>query len=279
MSDEPLVIRDVPYGEVGSTQLFLDVYSRSVSAGSDSAGADGARAAIVLVHGGGWFRGDKSKELSLATMLVDAGHIVFAPNYREAPDATFPAGRDDVLAAAQWALASEWAFDRSKIAFFGGSAGGNLVVEASIASGLPAVSWSGIFDLLGIVEATDHLPATPTALDLDAMKSADINQTGRNDAFLRWTILGDVGGDRGLLAAASTTRHASSQGGPVFLANSLSEFVPVSDARAMQSALSEVGVASTLQLIPGTRHAEGYLEAAIGPSLAFLQSVFSAGPA
>lgn len=228
---------------------------------------------------GGWFRGDKPKEQSLATRLVDAGYVVFAANYREAPDATFPASRDDVLAAAQWALGSTWAFDRSKLAFFGGSAGGNLAVEASIATGRPAVSWSGMFDLQGIVEATDDLPATPTSLDLDAMKSADINQTGRNDAFLRWTILNEVGHARSLLQAASTTRHASASGGPVFLANSLSEFVPLSDAQAMQSALAAVRIASTLQLIPGTRHAEGYPESAIGPSLAFLASVFSAAPA
>jgi acetyl esterase/lipase len=51
--------------------------------------------------------------------------------------------------------------------------------------------------------------------------------------------------------------------------------VPVSDARAMQAALAEVGVANTLQLIPGTHHAEGYTEAAIGPSLAFLHDVLS----
>ena len=261
---------DIEYGSVGSVRLLLDVYSREVSAE-----VDGARAAIILIHGGGWFRGDKSKEGSLATMLVDAGYLVFAIDYREAPDATFPASRDDVLAAARWAAASEWAFDRTKLAFFGGSAGGNLSVEASIATGRPAVSWSGIFDLLGIVEATDDLAATPTSQDLNAMKSADINQTGRNDAFLRWTILGEVGGDRNLLAEASTSRHASPKGGPVFLANSLAEFVPVSDAVAMQAALSAVGLASTLQLVPGTHHAEGYTQLAIGPTLAFLQSVFA----
>jgi acetyl esterase len=274
MSDNPSAVLDVEYGTAGSVSLLLDVYSRSVSAE-----ADAARAAVILVHGGGWFRGDKSKELSLATMLVDAGYIVFAPNYREAPQATFPASRNDILAAERWAVASDWVFDRSKLAFFGGSAGGNLVVEASIATGRPAVSWSGIFDLLTIVEETDALPATPTSQDLNAMKSADINQTGRNDAFLRWTILNEVGGDRSLLAEASTARHASPHGGPVFLANSLGEFVPVSDARAMQSALAHVGLASTLQLIPGTHHAEGYTEAAIGPSLAFLRDVFSPGAA
>jgi acetyl esterase len=184
-----------------------------------------------------------------------------------------------VLTAAEWALASDYAFDRSRLAFFGGSAGGNLVVEASIATGRPAVSWSGMFDLLGIVEATDDLPATPTTQDLNAMKSADINQTGRNDAFLRWTILDEVGGDRGLLAEASTTRHASAHGGPVFFANSLNEFVPLSDTQAMQTALAAVGVASTLQLIPGTRHAEGYTEVALGPSLAFLEAALSRGAA
>ena len=268
--DQPAVL-DVEYGTAGSVSLLLDVYSRSASAE-----ADAARAAVILVHGGGWFRGDKSKEVSLATKLVDAGYIVFAPNYREAPDATFPASRDDVQAAAKWAIASDWSFDRSKVAFFGGSAGGNLVVEASIATGRPAVSWSGMFDLLAIVEQTDDLPATPTTQDLNAMKSADINQTGPNDAFLRWTILNEVGGDRSLLEAASTTRHVSAQGGPVFLANSLHEFVPVSDARAMQAALSDAGIATTLQLIPGTHHAEGYMSAAIGPSLAFLEGVFSA---
>ncbi|PPF89617.1 alpha/beta hydrolase [Subtercola sp. Z020] len=274
MPDEPTIALDVAYGAVDGVPLLLDVYS-----GSEAPDAAGARAAIILVHGGGWFRGDKSKEHSLASKLVDAGYIVFVPNYREAPDATFPASRTDVLTAAQWALASEYAFDRSRLAFFGGSAGGNLVVEASIATGRPAVSWSGMFDLLGIVEATDGLPATPTTQNLNAMKSADINQTGRDDAFLRWTILNEVGGDRGLLSAASTTRHASAQAGPVFFANSLNEFVPVSDAQAMQAALAAVGVASTLQLIPGTRHAEGYTEVALDPSLAFLRSVLSRGTA
>lgn len=271
MTVEPTITLDVPYGTAGGVSLLLDVY-----AGEGTAAELDARAAIVLIHGGGWFRGDKAKERGLATRLVDAGYLVFAPNYRETPDVIFPVSRDDVLAAARWALASEYAFDRTRLAFFGGSAGGNLAVEAAISTGRPAVSWSGIFDLLRIVEDTDKtVTAAPTTQDLNALKSADINQTGRNDAFLRWTILQEVGDDRGLLADASTNRHASSHSGPVFLANSLSEFVPVTDAVGMQAALTAVGVASTLQLIPGTHHAEGYTAAAIGPSLAFLADALS----
>jgi acetyl esterase len=260
----PLIDHDIPYAS--AKEQVLDVYG--VPAGS--------RPAVVLVHGGGWFRGDKSKEQKLATILVDAGYLVFVPNYRLAPDHPFPAGREDVLAAADWARASGYAFDRDRLAFLGGSAGGNLAVEAGLATGRPSASWSGIFNLEAFIEATDAtVAATPTTQDLDAMRSADINQTGRDDAFLRWCILQEVGGDRSLLPQASTVRHAVASAGPVYLANSLAEFVPVSDPMAMQQALADVGVASTLQLIPGTKHAEGYLEHAVEGTLTFLRQVLA----
>jgi hypothetical protein len=38
-------------------------------------------------------------------------------------------------------------------------------------------------------------------------------------------------------------------------------------------------VASTLQLVPGTHHAEGYTAAAIGQTLAFLADVLAPAPA
>jgi len=261
---------DTEYGRPGGEPLLLDVYHRETTPE-----ADAARPAIILIHGGGWFRGDKSKELVLATRLVEEGYIVFVPDYRLAPDHPFPSGRDDVLAAGRWADDSAYLFDRRRVAFFGGSAGGNLSVEAGIATGRPSVSWSGIFGLEAIIEATDATAATPTTQDLDAMRSADINQTGRDDAFLRWVVLQEVGDDRGMLATASTTRHATASTGPVYLANSLAEFVPLSDPAGMQLALAAAGVASTLQLIPGTRHAEGYLEKAIGGTLEFLREALS----
>ncbi|SDZ26763.1 alpha/beta hydrolase [Herbiconiux ginsengi] len=261
---QPDIRLDVPYGTAASATLLLDVYQ------SPQSTQDSGRPAIVLVHGGGWFRGDKAKETTLASLLVDAGYLVFVPNYRLAPDHVFPAGRDDVLSAAHWAKDSEYAFDRDRMAFVGGSAGGNLVVEAAIATGCPAVSWSGIFDLEGIIRSTDATAAAPTAQDLDAMRSADINQTGRDDAFLRWVILQEVGGDRLRLPDATTTTRVTASTGPVYLANSLAEFVPVTDPAALQHALAAVGVASTLQLIPSTRHAEGYLADALPGSLAFL---------
>jgi acetyl esterase len=259
----PRIDRDVRYSDQHDA-LVLDVHR-------PGPGSPASTGAVVLVHGGGWFRGDKSKEDGLSARLVDAGYTVFVPNYRLAPTDVFPASRDDVLTAHEWALQSGIPFDRSKVAFFGGSAGGNLAVEGGIATGRPSVSWSGIFGLAEIIRATDGtVSAAPTTQDLDAMRSADIDQTGRDDPFLRWVILQEVGGDRSALDAASTIGHVTSSTGPVYLANSLDEWVPRSDPIALQAALAAVGVPNTLQLIPGLRHAEGYTDHALPGSLAFL---------
>jgi acetyl esterase/lipase len=90
----------------------------------------------------------KAKDDDLATRLARDGYLVFAPNYRLARRHRFPAGRSDVLDAAAWALASRYAFDRTKLAFWGTSAGGNLAIEAALLTGRPAVSWSGLLDPL-----------------------------------------------------------------------------------------------------------------------------------
>lgn len=112
----PHIDRDVRYSDQHDA-LVLDVHR-------PAPGSPPSTGAVVLVHGGGWFRGDKSKEDGLSARLVDAGYTVFVPNYRLAPTDVFPASRDDVLTAYEWALQSDVPFDRSKVAFFGGSAGG-----------------------------------------------------------------------------------------------------------------------------------------------------------
>lgn len=268
MTQEPAIHPDLAYGD--DPLQRLDVYE-GMSSDPDE------RDAIVLIHGGGWFRGSRKKEQALATRLTREGYIVFVPDYREAPTHPFPTSREDVLAAWAWIRASTHRFDRSRVAFFGGSAGGNLSVEAGLATGRPIVSWSGIFDLARVVRETASVAATLTDQDLDAMRSADINQTGRDDAFLRRTVLQEVGHDRSTLDEASSPQRVTADAGPAFLANSLAEFVPVWDPAGLQAAFAAAGVASTLQLIPGTRHAEGYFDDAIEPTLVFLRAALTRG--
>jgi acetyl esterase len=263
---ELVVTRDVIFKETDDGVLAVDVYE-----------PDGSRGAIVLLHGGGWFHGDKAKDEDLATLLAQDGYLVFVPNYRLAPKNPFPAARGDVIDAADWAVASSYRFDRAKLAFWGTSAGGNLAVEAALLTGRPAVSWSGPLDLQRFIDQTDGTPAaTAPTEDFANISSANINQTGRNDAFLRWVILENVAGDRSLLPAATTVDRATKDSGPVYMVNSIGEFVYPDGAMAMQKALTEVGVESSVHLVPGTAHAKGYLDTALSDSVAFVDRVLDA---
>jgi acetyl esterase/lipase len=260
-----VVDRDVTYR---GPDRKLDVYS-----GRDPS------ASVILVHGGGWFHGDKAKDEDLATRLAQEGFVVFVPNYRLTPSATFPTARDDVLAAVEWALSSRYGTpsSRSRVGLWGSSAGGNLAVEASLVSGLPAVSWSGPLDLLGFIEETDaaaEASGAPTQ-DFAHISSSAINQGGRNDPFLRWVILELVGKDRSRLREATPLFRATARSGPMYMASSLGEFVPPEGAIKMQRALAGVGVESIVQLLPGAAHAKGFTDSAIDGSLAFLRRVMT----
>jgi acetyl esterase len=236
-------------------------------------------ASVILLHGGGWFHGDKTKDQDLATLIAEQGYLVCVPNYRLTPAVTFPAARDDVLRMLEWLRKSPHGLteSRSKIAFWGSSAGGNLAVEAALVSGLPAIDWSGPLDLLGFIEETDAeamKSAAPT-LDYAHISSASINQGGRNDGFLRRCIMQLVGDDRSRLREATPIFRATPQSGPVYMAHSANEFVPPQSAMKMQQALTAVGVESIVQVLPGGAHAKGFMDRALDGGFSFLRRVLS----
>lgn len=109
--------------------------------------------AIVVVHGGGWVKGDKSRFRALALGLAARGYATAAIEYRLAGEAQFPAAYHDCLEAVRFlrANASRYNIDPERIGAVGGSAGGHLVglmaggekAELAVASLLPDSVWSG----------------------------------------------------------------------------------------------------------------------------------------
>jgi acetyl esterase len=254
------VTRDVVYKREPDHDLALDIYEPS-----------GYLATVVDIHGGGWFHGDKAKDEDLARRLARNGFRVVVPNYRLTPAYRFPAAVDDVLDAGSWSRSTAREGLR-KVAFLGSSSGGNLAVEAALATGQPGVSWSGPIDLAGFIEETDATAAANApAEDYTKISSADINQGGRNDGFLRWVILENVGNDRSRLPDATPINRAVSTSGPMYMASSIGEFVPPDGALAMQRALIDVGVESIVHVVPGTQHAKGYMDVVFDDSVAFLK--------
>ena len=95
--------------------------------------SDGApRAAVLVIHGGSWTRGDKADEGygRICRLLAAHGYVAFSLNYRLAPTDVFPAAIDDVTQAVRWlrepAQVDRFNLDPARIAALGGSAGGNL---------------------------------------------------------------------------------------------------------------------------------------------------------
>jgi len=260
MANSITITKEITYKD----DLKLDLYS-----------GENTKGAIIDIHGGGWFHGDKVKDEDLATRLAQEGYLVIVPNYRLTPSGIYPAGREDILASLDWLKASDYQFDRDKIAAWGSSAGGNLSVEVALLRGIPAISWSGIIDLEGFILETDGTASeTKENLDFAHIPSANINQGGRNDAFLRWCIYSFIGNDRSLLKEASPLTRVTSASGTIYMANSMDEFVPAEGALKLQQSLLDAGVPTTVQLVPGTLHGKGYMADAIDASLSFLTGFF-----
>ena len=114
---------DVTYCTVAGVELKMDVYYPATM--------NGPAPAAVYVHGGAWRSGDKRSGVGSGegAILTSAGFVVFAVNYRLAPEYRFPAMIEDVKCAIRSirAHASDYGIDPDRIGAFGASAGGHLV--------------------------------------------------------------------------------------------------------------------------------------------------------
>jgi alpha-L-fucosidase 2 len=125
--------------------------------------------AVVIVHGGGFVRGDKR---TFVTPLFDplsmAGFGWFSINYRMAPEFQLAQAAEDVSNAIRWvrANAAKYHVDPNRIALAGESAGGFMVAYAGVkAQGdtrvAAVVDFYGPHDLVAHTEKRRAEPADP----------------------------------------------------------------------------------------------------------------------
>lgn len=114
------VIRDIAYGP--HERHRLDVFTAT--------GASGSRPVLIFVHGGGFTGGNKATPGSpfydnVPLWAARNGMVGVNITYRLAPEATWPAGAEDVGAALRWTIANigRHGGDASRIFLFGHSAG------------------------------------------------------------------------------------------------------------------------------------------------------------
>jgi alpha-L-fucosidase 2 len=124
---------------IGAAELRSDIEYATADGESlklDASVPDGAGPfpVVIVVHGGGWSRGDKAEGIKpLVESLTDGTFTWFSINYRLAPAHHWPACIDDVRSAIRWVKkhAGEFKGDPAKIALLGYSAGGHLAAYAA----------------------------------------------------------------------------------------------------------------------------------------------------
>jgi acetyl esterase len=124
--------------------------------------------AAIVVHGGGWVRGDRRIDVApLFKPLSDAGIAWFSISYRLATDVFhFGVAVNDVENAVRFVKdnAAEYNIDPARIALIGESAGGHLAAMAAL-NGAPGVSVKAVVaiytptDLVSLVADSELIPS------------------------------------------------------------------------------------------------------------------------
>jgi acetyl esterase len=121
----------------------------------------GPHPVVIYIHGGAWTLGSPATHRKLVKQFAEAGYLTIAPDYRLAPEHPFPAGLEDCIFTANWAVenARRYGGDPERMAMGGDSAGGNLTAAAltsTAAAGLgpkfkAAILIYGAFDFSGLI--------------------------------------------------------------------------------------------------------------------------------
>lgn len=243
---------DIAYARAGGQTLLLDACLPPTGKSSTSDAPDLApQASILLIHGGGWTRGDKAdpQYREVCEWLAKAGYPTFSVNYRMDPAYTFPAALDDVRSAVRWlrdpSQLSRFDLDPARIAAFGGSAGGNLAALLGTTGSGPVTEGtrvSAVVDMSGPVDLTGA-DAKPGFIPVQL-------------AFLGCSSQSDCPVAR----AASPIFAVSPDDSPFFIANSTDELIPIEQSQRFAAALRAAGVPTTFVSVPGGLHSVTMLD-------------------
>jgi acetyl esterase/lipase len=259
----PATVENVPYGS--SSFQAVNIYP-SPNPGSP---------VVEVIHGGGW-RGSAwlgVDELQSKSLQAQ-GFTVYEVNYRHDTTTTlaFPMEPEDVLAATRFAIstASSYNGDPQKLVMIGGSAGGQLA--AIVAGQINAETPDAVEGVTTLSAAGANFLTLRPMIEKSTMMSESFEYSV--ERALGWhaavTPFPQAYAERW-----SPTLHPPSWSVcPRWqLFNSELEFIPLSQAEAMQQSLVNAGCVSTLTVVPGSEHGFGYFHVVKSQIFDFVRAV------
>jgi gluconolactonase len=235
---------DVVFAQDGDRKLLADLFL------PDSPRKN--RPAIVVVHGGGWVHGDRTKFRGLTVELARRGYVTAAIEYRLGYEAKFPKGAQDCLAAVRYLRdhAAELGIDPDRIGAVGGSAGGHLV-------GLMATAWDnpklqGNFDKSRQSARLQAAIVMAGPLQMVTGSVAERSRMPDSKSFSNVWLGKSIDEAKSLYQLADAHRQISANDSPVLFM--VGEHDKPERNQASREKLKAVGVRSGLKVYPDGKH-------------------------
>lgn len=235
------VTRDVLFAAPGGYPLRLDIYQpREI---------EGARPAVIVIHGGVWLQGDKSAYAFGVhnRWLATQGYVVFDIQYRLA--ARWPAPLADVKCAIRWVKtnAARYGADPARVAVLGRSVGGYLAVMAAYTANLPGFP-AGCFENADIDESVQAVIACYPPTDLRLWMA-------EQGSAIEQLLVGLTNDVPDIYAQATPITHVRPGLPPTLIVHGQRDrTVPFAHAEMLANHLRASGTTTVLLPIPGGRH-------------------------
>lgn len=234
---------NVVYAKYGTRKLLVDIFR--------PADARIAQPAVVVVHGGGWLKGDKTKFRALALDIAKGGFVTAAIEYRLGDEARFPAAMHDCSAAVRFlrANAKKYNIDPNRIAAVGGAAGGHLVgLMASAANDKQFRGNGGNQDQSSAIQFAIVM-AGPMQIATGSV--AERSVTGRTSNATRW-FGATIDQDPAIYKLADAYERLSKDTCPIFFLTGEDDN-PARNQLSRQR-LKELGITTELRLYQDGKH-------------------------
>lgn len=235
------------YARYGERALELDLWRPK--------GAEAGKPlpAIVCIHGGGWFKGDRSSMVNLAQALAAKGYVTVTISYRLSGEAKFPAAIQDCKAAVRFlrANAEKYGIQKEAIGVTGLSAGGHLAALLATSGGVKELEGTG-----GHAEESSTVQACVAMgaqTDFETERIGMLSAAPENPHYR--PFLGGSQKDLPEVYAMASPRHHLDKNDPplAFMTGELDDASTHADET--RADLEKLGIATGLTVIPKSPHA------------------------
>ena len=119
------MVKDIVYMREGGKQRLARLYQPA---------GTGPFPAVLQIHGGAWNGKDRTDGQNTALDLAESGIVVLAIDFRNAPEARYPASLQDINYGIRWlkAHAGEFCSSASQVGAYGTSSGGHQILLAAM---------------------------------------------------------------------------------------------------------------------------------------------------